>query len=110
MSKEIDINTLVDLVSNKMKSSGVEISRIVLELAIKSYNEVKAEQMLEGNTIVEDGLGRITPSWRRLSNQFATVPYTSKLAVKIDPKLKKQMNYLIETNPEYRAAIGAQEL
>lgn len=110
MSKEVAVDTLVYLVSEKMKSSGIEISKAVLDLAIKSYNEVKIEQLLSGNTIIEDGIGKTVPSWRRVSDAFATVPYTSKLAVKVDANLKKKMNNLIETSPTYRAAIGAQEL
>lgn len=110
MSKDVNIDSLVELVSSKMEASGVTISKAVLELAIKSYNEVKVDQLLTGNSVVEEGIGKISPSWRRVSTQFAIVPYTSKLAISVDSGLKKKMNNLIETSSQYRAAIGAQEL
>lgn len=101
---------MIKTVCEKLKASGIPMQEAVLSLAIQAYTDTKKNELLLGNSVEEPGIGVVNPSWRRVSDAFATTPYTSKLKISIDSSLKSEMNGKLQSSPEYREAVGAGEL
>lgn len=95
----------------ELKASGVQISSTVLELAIRGYNEVKRANLLKGSSYEEENIGIVQPSWRRVSKSFnPSERFTPKLVVLMDDRLKLHLKHLLIASPEFRKAVGAEEL
>lgn len=110
-NKKVTQEELINLTYEKLVNSGISISKSVLEVAIRGYNETKIEQLSKGLSFEESGIGVVSPSWRKVSKAFnPKEPYTPKVVVAIDGSLKKYMQEQLRTSPEFREAVGAQEL
>jgi hypothetical protein len=101
---------LSSVVQDKLDASGLKISKSIVEVVLSSYIEAKREEFLKGNSVYEKEIGVESPSWRRVSNQFTTEPFVSKINVKLDNSMRDKMNSQLGQSPEYRMKVGAQEL
>lgn len=109
--KVISQEDLVNLTYDKLVSSGINISKSMLELAVRAYNEVKFDQLTKGSSYEESRIGVTSPSWRKVSKAFSPRdPFTPKLIVQMEPALKDYLQEQLKTSPEFREAVGAQEL
>lgn len=109
--KVISQDELFNLTYDKLSSSGINISKSMLELAVRAYNEVKSDQLINGFSYEENRIGIISPSWRKVSKAFAPRdPFTPKITVQMEPALKNYLQEQLRTSPEFREAVGAQEL
>ena len=110
-NKKVTQDELISLTYEKLVNSGISISKSVLEIAIRGYNESKVEQLSRGFSFEENGIGVVSPSWRKVSKAFnPKEPFTPKVVVQIEGSLKKYMQEQLRTSPEFREAVGAQEL
>ena len=110
-TKKVSQEELINFTYEKLLESGISISKSVLEVAIRGYNETKVEQLSKGVSIEEHGIGSISPSWRKVSKAFSPKdPFTPKLVVQLDASLKTYLQEQLRTSPEFREAVGAQEL
>lgn len=113
MSKQNSISQdeMINLTYEKLSNSGVNISKSVLELAIRGYNEVKFDQLVAGSSYEESGIGVVSPTWRKVSKAFSPKdPFTPKVVVQMDSHLKESLQNQLRTSPAFREAVGAQEL
>lgn len=110
-NNKVTYDELINLTYKKLVDSGISISKSVLEIAIRGYNETKIEQLSKGSSFEETGIGAISPSWRKVSKAFnPKEPFTPKVIVQLDGSLKKYLQEQLRTSPEFREAVGAQEL
>lgn len=100
----------VELISSQCKNEGLPVSSSMISSVLDKYIECKIESLKQGDSISEEGIGVIIPSWRRLSNSFTDAGFTSKIKTQVDSKLKSKLNEELRTNPDYRKAVGATEL
>lgn len=105
-----DRSYFITAVYNKCKEEGSEVDTSVISKIIDKYNESKVESFKAGESVKELGIGTIIPGWRRVSDAFAKVPYTSKMKINMDKNLKDDLNHRLASSPSYRASVGAQEL
>ena len=103
-------NQLTEKVINSLDKSGFNVNPNVTDLVIKHLAKVQLEEITKGNSIELEGVGTVNPSWRRISEAFTSVPYTSKLTVNINQSLKHKLNSNLASDPKYRIAVGASEL
>lgn len=97
----------------------VEVSKLVdpsigsdtIELVLRSYLEAKRREILKGNSISEEGIGKLRPGWRKVSNAFnPKVPFTAKMITDIDGDLKQSLINKLCSDATFRANVGAEEL
>ena len=102
---------MISMTYDKLVNSGINLSQSMVELVIKAYSEVKFEKLTAGLPCEEPRIGTILPGWRRISKAFAPRdPFTPKLTIQMEPELKDYLQVQLRNSPEFREAVGAQEL
>lgn len=110
-SKSISQEELINQTYIKLLESEIKVSRSVVELVVRGYVETKVNYLKEGSSVEEQGIGTTTPTWRRISKAFnPKEKFTPKIIVGLDPAMKSYMQDQLRTSPEFRAAVGAEEL
>lgn len=108
MSKEISVNDMVLAVSSTL---GDTVSSATIELVIRTYQNLKRGELLKGNSVREDGIGTLRPSWRKVSSAFnPKVPFTAKMVTDLDTQLKQDMIVKLCQDADFRRNVGAEEL
>lgn len=83
---------LIKEVAKELNNKGVRISDKGVKIVIDSYLAKKKESLENGYTVVEDGIGDLTPAVRRCNTfEEGKTSITAKLTVKVNPTLKAKI-------------------
>lgn len=99
------------IVADNIQCDGIELSEPVVDLVIKAYLSQKRRVLLEGKSVLEDGIGTLIPSFRKVSSAFnPKYPFTAKLVTSMDYGLKDEMLIKLSNDSNFRSAVGADNL
>lgn len=105
---DLGIKEMVGKVSELIDPS---ISSDTIELVLRGYLEAKRREILKGNSVSEEGIGKLRPGWRKVSSAFnPKVPFTAKMITDMDGDLKQSLIAKLCSDATFRANVGAEEL
>lgn len=105
---DLGIKEMVEKVSELIDPS---ISQDTIEFVLRGYLEAKRREILKGNSISEEGIGKLRPGWRKVSSAFSPkVPFTAKMITDMDGDLKQSLINKLCSDATFRANVGAEEL
>lgn len=98
-------------VTKELNAKGVRISDKGVKLVIDSYLSRKRQSLVEGYTIVEEGIGDLVPAIRRCNTfEEGKTSITTKLIAKIDRNLRDEVKEGMLTSEEVYRRLGGTKL
>ena len=91
--KEVNVlgKEFIENISTELKSQGIDVSDIIVELVIRQYLEEKRLLLTNQVEVVEGGIGKSYTGFRGLREGLSEKGYTAFLRYDLDQELKGEL-------------------